>query len=166
MTWWSNMLSGFAGTLVGGALSIVAAVMTIRHEQSQVREEASHVASSAITENMLTISNAMYAAQWALDPASQSSDSEKYSLLEKVHAASRSIPYKYNVVISDKTLRSRIDSLVTMVDTWYENAQKSALELNKTRMNAINSYIRRLNDSIRARLDGQPLPEDQPHPIS
>jgi hypothetical protein len=162
----SNLLSGFIGALVGGLFSVVAAVMTIRHERAQVRKDASYAASGAITDNILIIGKAMYETQRAMDPARKAPGSEIYALREKVHSAAQSILYRYNVVIANKDLRSRIGSLVNMVNIWYENALNSSADVNQKRIDSINSYTRCVNDSIQAHLDGQSLPPDEPHPIS
>ena len=51
----SNLLSGLFGALLGGLASIVASVMTMRHERSQARRNDSRDAGYSIKENILKI---------------------------------------------------------------------------------------------------------------
>jgi hypothetical protein len=128
--------------------------------------EYSYAASGAITDNILIIGKALYETQRAMNRAPKAPDSEVYALREKVHSAAQSILYRYNVMIANKDLRSRITSLVNMVNVWYENALKSSADVNQKRIDSINAYVGCVNDSIQAHLDRRPLPSDEPHPIS
>ncbi len=83
---WSNLLSGLIGALLGGLFSIVAAVMTFRHERSQARQGESRTASGAILENIIAIRQAMRDIQWTMDPSNDSSDRSIDSSLETVRA--------------------------------------------------------------------------------
>jgi|SRR5215469_3536482 len=97
---WSNLLSGVIGGLVGGLCSLVATVILIRHERSQTRQDAERAASNAIIENIITISDALHDIKWAMDPQSESLDSTADLLMDKVHAATQSILYKYSVLLT------------------------------------------------------------------
>jgi hypothetical protein len=161
---WSNLLSGLIGALVGGVFSLLATVITIRHERSRVRREASHTASDAIKENMLTIRQAMFDIQWAMDPSNDSSDPSVDPLLETVRAAAQRILYLYSDPIADETLRSRIDIFVDMVEVWYKNARQSSRTVNQKRIESIESYMGYVNESIKAHRNDLQLPPDQPPP--
>lgn len=63
MTMLSNLLSGLIGGTIGGLLSVVAALMAIRHERSQMRQDTSRIAVGAIKQNILIIRDALDAAQ-------------------------------------------------------------------------------------------------------
>ncbi len=165
MTMLSNLLSGLVGGVVGGLLSVMAALMGIRHERSQMRQDTSRIAVGAIKQNILTIRDALDAAQWALNPESKSPASAVDSALATIRAANRSVVYEHKGLIADKELRSRIDNLDNMVTAWYENAKKSPPAVNQQGIRSIDTYMAYIIKSIEAHLDGDPLPRDEPHPV-
>jgi len=166
MTMLSNLLSGLIGGIIGGLLSVVAALMAINNERSQMRQDTSRIAVGAIKQNILTIRDALDAAQWALNPENKSPASAVDSALATIRTANRSVVYEQRDLIANKDLRSRINKLDNMVTAWYENAEKSSLVVNQQGIDSIDAYMACIIESIEAHLDGDPLPPDQFHLVS
>jgi hypothetical protein len=160
----SNLVSGLIGALVGGLFSLGGAILTIRHEQKQVRRGASHNASNAVMENIITIRKAMLDVQRTMSQSNDPSDPGIYSLLGTVQTAAQNTLYIYNALIADERLRSRISNLVDIVDVWYQNARESPVAVNQKRIESIESYTGYVIESIQAHLRGLPLPDDGPRP--
>jgi len=152
---WANLLSGLIGGLVGGLCSVAASWILIKNERSRTREDADRAASNAITENIITISNALHDIKWAMDPQRKTPDSTIDLLLDKVHAAAQNILYKYSAVLTDEELRSQISKLINMINEWYNSARESSRVVNQQHIESIESYIGHVNQSIQNHLGEQ-----------
>ncbi len=153
---WSNLLSGLIGALVGGVFSIIASVVTMRQERSQARHASSRTASTAIVDNILAIKRAMFDIQ-NTDPGNDSP-------FETIYASAERILFVYNVMITNKVLRSRIRELMEMVAIWYQSVRQSPQDVSQKDADAIRSYMGYVDQSIKAYLDDRSLPADQPPP--
>ena len=70
--------------------------------------------------------------------------------MDKVHAATQSILYKYSTLLTNKDLRSQISKLINMISEWYNSARESPRTVNLQRIGSIESYIGYVNQSIQA----------------